>query len=315
MESFTATAASTSARWGEIEANLEKIIRAAEAAAEAGSRLLLLPECSLTGADWPTGEKQPTVEEAALALDSPPMAEIARCAKRTGLVIAVGLYEDAPGGVQITQALVGPGGGGGGGGLIGVYRKAYAGAFSSRDADRFPVFDLGFARVGIMICYDNMFPEAARMLALKGAEVLLSPFTSLPLTREAWELYRLVALRSRAQDNRTFVLSASHAMPHVDGRPSEWGYSGICAAVDPLGRVVGVSEGESGRPQSVTAELDEALLRTYALADDPAIRNRRPADYAPLADAAVQDAYLRGAAPFTYNVESDWLRADPGKEE
>jgi len=315
MESFTATAASTSARWGEIEANLEKIIRAAESAAEAGSRLLLLPECSLTGADWPTGEKQPTVDEAALALDSPPMAEIARCASRTGLVIAVGLYEDAPGGVHITQALVGPRG------LEGAYRKAYAGELSSRDADRFPVFDLGFARLGVMICYDNMFPEAARMLALAGAEVLLSPFTSLPLSREAWELYRLVALRSRAQDNRTFVLSASHAMPHVDGRPPEWGYSGICAAVDPLGRVLGVSDGESGQPQSVTAELDEALLRTYALADDPAIRNRRPADYAPLADAELQDEYLRGAAPFTYNVESDWLtaepawRAEPAKEE
>jgi len=311
MESFTATAASTSARWGELDANLEKILRAAEAAAEAGSRLLLLPECCLTGPDWPTGETSPTVDEAALELDSPPMAEIARVAERTGLVIAVGLYEKrAAGGgdVSITQALVGPAG------MIGAYRKAYAGKLSSREADRFPVFDLGFARVGVMICYDNMFPESARLLALKGAEVLLSPFASLPLGREAWELYRLVALRARAQDNRAFVLSAGHAMPHVEGRPSEWGYSGICAAVDPLGRVLAISEGKAGQPQCVTAELDEALLRTYALADDPAIRNRRPSDCLPLADDAVQEEYLRGAAPYRFNAEADWMTAEPGEE-
>jgi predicted amidohydrolase len=276
-------------------------VRAAEGAAEAGARLLLLPECSLTGADWPTGERSPAVEEVALELDSAPVRAVAECAGRTGIVIAFGLYEKRPSGsINVTQAFAGPGG------LLGAYRKAYEGSRSSTEADRFPVFDLGFARVGVSICYDNMFPECARMLALKGAEVLLSPFTSLPLTREAWEVYRLVALRARAQDNRMFVLSASHARPHVDGRPAEWGYSGICCAVDPQGRVLAVSEGEAGTPQSVTVELPEELTRTYALADHPAIRNRRPSDYRILADDGVQESYLENAPPFEMNLEADW---------
>ena len=308
MQTFTATAASMDSEWGDVDGNLERIRRAAAAAAESGSKLLLLPECSLTGADWPTGEKSPSVEEVALELDSAPMQALAACAGAADLVIAVGLYEKRPWGVNITQALVGPGG------LAGAYRKAYEGARSSREADRFPVFDLGFARVGVSICYDNMLPECARMLALKGAEVLLSPFTSLPLTRDAWELYRLVALRSRAQDNRLFVVSASHARPHVEGRPAEWGYSGICCAVDPLGRVIDVSDGADGTPQSVTAELDESLLRTFALADDPAIRHRRPADFAPLADEGVQARYMDSAPPFEMNIEADWRTAGPGRE-
>lgn len=108
----------------------------------------------------------------------------------------------------------------------------HEGRRSSNEAELLPVFDLGFARVGISICRDNMLPECARILALKGAELLLAPFMSLPLSRKEWRLNRLLALRARAQDNRLFVLSTSHAMPHLEGKPSEWGYSGICCAVD-----------------------------------------------------------------------------------
>ena len=75
MKTFRATAASISSRWGRIDANLGKIRRAVERAADDGSRLLLLPECCLTGADWPTGVKTPAVRDVALPLDSSPMSE------------------------------------------------------------------------------------------------------------------------------------------------------------------------------------------------------------------------------------------------
>ncbi len=290
MKTFRATAASISARWGQIDANLHKIERAAARAADDGSRLLLLPECCLTGPDWPTGATTPAAGDVALPLDAPPVRQVGAIARRTGLVIAVGLYERLPGGrINVTQALLSPGG------RIGAYRKVHEGARSSRRRVLFPVFELAFARVGVSICYDNMFPESARILALKGAEVLLAPFASLPLTRRAWRVQRLLALRARAQDNRLFVLSASHARPHVAGRPPEWGYSGICCAIDPLGEVIGISSGRAGRPQRITVTLEAPRRRTCFLADVPNLLRRRPRAYRPLSDPRVQRAYVQSA--------------------
>jgi predicted amidohydrolase len=272
-----------------LEANLLKINKAVEQAAKDNARLLLLPECCVTGADWPVKAKNPSVDKVALCLDSNYLKEIVRTAKRTGVVVAAGFYEKHKGRIHITQALLGPKG------FIGVYRKVHEGSRSSRDRNLFPVFDLGFARVGISICYDNMFPECSRILALKGAEILLAPFTSLPLHRHAWKQMRLVPLRARAMDNRVFVLSASHAQPHVKGKPPEWGYSGICCAIDPLGRVLGVSKGRAGRPQRLKVRLEQKLLRTYFIADVPSLRSRRPEDYKALTDKKVQKSYLKRA--------------------
>lgn len=294
------SAESTPSQWGQVDLNLAQIAEAAERAADDHARLLLLPECCLTGANWPEDRADPPVEQVALGLGSAPMREVARLARRTGVILAVGLWEKCPGGrVHITQALVGPGG------LLGAYRKVHEGRHSSREKDLFPVFDLGFARVGVSICYDNCFPECARILALKGAEILLAPFTSLPLTRAAWRLERLVPLCARAQDNRLFVISASHARPHVPGRPGEWGYSGICCAIDPLGRVIAESRGRTGRPQRLTVTLEERLRRTYLLAHVPGLRNRRPADYAALTNPSLQLAYLASADAYAYNDHAD----------
>jgi predicted amidohydrolase len=60
-------------------------------------------------------------------------------------------------------------------GFVAKHRKVHEFSRSSTDRELFPVFDLGFARVGVSICYDNMFPELARTLALRGADILLMP--------------------------------------------------------------------------------------------------------------------------------------------
>lgn len=151
-------------------------------------------------------------------------------------------------------------------------------------------------------------PECSRILALKGAEVLLAPFIS--LSRKEWRLNRLLALRARAQDNRLFVLSASHAMPHVAGKPREWGYSGLCCAIDPLGQVIGESTGRAGQPQQVSVTLDEALRRTYVLADVPSIRDRRAGDYRELTDDALQRGYVGRLPRFVYNELADQLTVE-----
>lgn len=89
---------------------------------------------------------------------------------------------------------------------IGRYRKVHLtyseqGKGLTNGAD-FPVFDLDFGRVGIMICWDNYFPESARILGNRGAELILYPLYGDTLLPQ-WEL----KLRARAVDSSLFIAS------------------------------------------------------------------------------------------------------------
>ena len=93
-------------------------------------------------------------------------------ARKYGVWLAAGLSEMADGIVYNTQVLIGPDG------YIGKQRKLHM----SRDESLFysggseiNIFDIGKCTVGIVICYDNQFPEVARLVALRGADVILMP--------------------------------------------------------------------------------------------------------------------------------------------
>jgi predicted amidohydrolase len=289
VRTFKAMAASIISVWGSINENIAVMRKRIKQAKAKDVDLLLLPECCLTGADWPQGQTEPTVEECGLKLTDKSVQEVLGIIQESGIHVAFGLYEKRNRRINITQVIAGPDG------IVGSYRKTHEGSRSSQEKELFPVFDLPFARIGVSICYDNMFPECSRILALKGAEVLLSPFTSLPLTRQAWQEQRLIVLRARALDNRLFVLSASHAEPHVKGKPEEWGYSGICCGINPLGEVLEISRGKVGRPQQVIVTFKESDQAKYTTADVPALWSRRPVSYMELVDPALDKKYRKRA--------------------
>lgn len=93
-----------------------------------------------------------------------------------------------------------------GGKEIGRYRKVhltYAELSSGlTNGDSLPVFDLDFGRIGIMICFDNYFPETARILGNKGARLILYPLYGDTLISQ-WEL----KMRARAADNSVYIAS------------------------------------------------------------------------------------------------------------
>lgn len=90
--------------------------------------------------------------------------------------------------------------------------------------DDFPVFDLDFGRVGIMICWDNYFPESARCLGNRGAELVIYPLYGDTLVPH-WE----IKLRARAVDNSMYIASEQ-----IDGH-----YIGAFTGLtDPQGDVV-----------------------------------------------------------------------------
>ena len=108
------------------------------------------------------------------------------------------------------------------------------------------VFDTEFCRMGICVCYDFRFPELPRLMALKGAEVILVPAAFNMTTGPAhWELM----FRQRAVEDQCFVLGTSPARDENSSYVS-WGHT---IGVDPWGKVLYQMEGEE---DIAVAELD-----------------------------------------------------------
>jgi len=122
--------------------------------------------------------------------------------------------------------------------------------------------------LGMSICYDLRFPELYRILAVRGARVLVVPAAfTLPTTRDHWE----TLLRARAIENQAFVIAANQFGPHPGGNHS----GGRSMIVDPWGVVLAQAPDRAGH---IVAELDLERQREIR-ARLPALQNRRPAAY------------------------------------
>ena len=153
-----------------------------------------------------------------------------------------------------------------------MYEKLY---FTPGDLG-YPVMDVGFARVGVQICYDRNFPEGYRVLALRGAEVVYTP-TALMRVGGVWgsNTWELV-LRARAYENGIFVVGVNKA-------GHEWGldYVGDSLVACPLdGSVTARTEAEADDLLVVEVDLDDIQEARKRL---PFMRDRRPLTYGPLA--------------------------------
>lgn len=147
----------------DVQANLARIEElAVRAAKEEGAELVVFPERAVTGLGAP----------AAVPLDGKEVARLVAIAARHGIHIAAGLAEDADGTLYNSAVLVGPQG------VIGSYRKTHLDATDHNWAtpgDAWGVFDTKFGRVGLLVGHDAAFPEAGRVLALRGCDLILCP--------------------------------------------------------------------------------------------------------------------------------------------
>ncbi|MBI5725494.1 MAG: hypothetical protein HZA50_16170 [Planctomycetes bacterium] len=184
-----------------------------------------------------------------------------------------------------SQALVGPRG------LAGIQRKAHASRdeyINFRMGRSLEVFDAGFCRVGTLICFDSMFCEAWRVLALKGAEAILLPHAS----RTGWgekikkqkQLQFIKATLSElpgrngvyAADNGVFAVFANQA--DYNGHSTHGGGAYI---LDPFGKVLARSR-VSLCDQMITAELEPQVLDKARRAAGFTLKVRRPEIYGEL---------------------------------
>ncbi len=180
--------------------NREEFGRFLDQAGSAGADLVLLPEgMTLVG----TSSVYLDVAE---PVPGPTTEFLGRYARRYHMYIVAGLVEQAGETAYNTAVLIGRDGA-----VLGVYRKVslpreeIEGGLTP--GDEYPVFDLDFGKVGILICWDIQFPEGARRLAAKGAEVIL-----LPIWGGIDELYP-----ARAIENQVYLVSSSY-----DSRTAIW---------------------------------------------------------------------------------------------
>lgn len=128
-------------------------------------------------------------------------------------------------------------------------------------------------RVGAMICFDREFPESARILMLKGAEVILAP-NACPM-----EINRLAALRTRAYENMVAVATCNYPAGHPDCNGHSTVFDGVAWLEEELGsRDMCVLEapGEAG---VYVAEIDLKQLRAYRENEVMGDKYRRPEAY------------------------------------
>ncbi len=180
--------------FGQVRKNLAAIERLVT-----GKRadLLVLPELCLTGYCFASrGEARDLAEPA----DGLSMMFLKRLVRQERVALAVGFAENHGGRLYNSAALVTPTG------LIGLYRKTHLfwnekKWFSPGDTG-FRVFKLGAVRIGLMICFDWIFPEAARALALQGAQVICHP-SNLVLP------HCPASMPVRALENRVYTVTAN----------------------------------------------------------------------------------------------------------
>jgi predicted amidohydrolase len=176
--------------------NLEQFAELIAEAARQKADIVCLPEgITLTG----TGKKYVDVAE---PIPGPSTHFLGAHAKKHHLYVVAGLYERAGPVVYNTSVLIGRTGE-----LVGKYRKVClpreeidGGMTPGAD---YPVFDTDFGRVAMMICWDVSYPEVARALAARGAEVLLLPIAG----------GNEVLVRARAIENQVHLVASGYDIP------------------------------------------------------------------------------------------------------
>ena len=118
----------------------------------------------------------------------------------------------------------------------------------------FPVFETAYAKIGIYICYDRHFPECARILSLKGAEILFNPSATVKgKSRYLWELEQ----PAQAVANGVFI--GANNRVGIE-KPWEFGeFYGSSYFVDPKGKII--VQGSEDKDEIVVADLDLEMIR------------------------------------------------------
>ncbi|MGE0605752.1 MAG: nitrilase-related carbon-nitrogen hydrolase [Pirellulales bacterium] len=291
MQSVRVAAVSMNSLLGQPEKALNDIAGWCQRAAAEQAELVLFPELVVHGHCTPN-----TWELAEAVPDGPSTRRLVEIARQRGLFLSAGLSEKERDIVFNTQVLVGPNG------YIGKQRKLHC----SRDETLFykggrdiMVFDIGKCKIGTIICYDNQFPEVARIMALRGADVILMPHAaregrwddtpqSEAAARSHVFRYFTSCYAQRARENACFCVLADQAgragiVPgYPPDHPNQPHHPGAGLIFGPDGTLLAHASTEHIRDEMIVHILDAASLAQQRSLPNYTLRTRRPELYAEL---------------------------------
>jgi len=254
--------------FGDADGNLERAGASVRAAPEFD--LLVLPELFSTGYLF---RDRAEAAAAARATAEPALAALVDWARERGGWIAAGFAEPDGDRVYNSAALAGPDR------SMRVYRKVH---LFDRETEIFDPGDRPFAawelatragtvRVGLMICFDWIFPESMRSLCLDGAELILHPSNLVtPFCQDA--------MVTRCLENSVFAVTANRCGGDDRGDGLRLEFTGRSRITGPRGRVL--AEGSAGGEEAHVVAIDLSAARDKRLtAHNDLLRDRRPAMY------------------------------------
>jgi predicted amidohydrolase len=285
MQTIRVAAVSMNSPLGQSEMVLARVAEFCKEAKAEGAELVLFPELVVHGHCTPnTWELAENVPE---GNSTRRLAELARAA---GLFVSAGLSEKEADIVYNTQVLVGPKG------FVGKQRKLHMSrdeTFYYKGGHEIAVFDIGKCKVGTVICYDNQIPEVARIVALKGADVILMPHAAregrwddtpeseAAARRHVFD-YFASSYRMRARENACFCVYADQAgkagvVPgYPPEHPNQPNHPGGAMIISPLGEILTHTQTERIRDEMIVQDLDSALLAKARSHPNYTLRTRRP---------------------------------------
>ena len=262
--------------------NLRTALDKIASAAKKGAKLVCLPE--LFRSLYFCQKQDYKCFQLAESIPGPTTQALSSAAKKHKITLVSSLFEKRTGGLYHNTAVVfGPNGK-----ILGTYRKMHIPDdpgfnekfyFTPGDTGFQPI-DTPAGRLGVLVCWDQWYPEAARLMALRGAQILIYP-TAIGWARgemkevcqdqrSAWQTIQ----RSHAIANGLFVLSINRT-----GRENNLDFWGTSFISNPIGNVV--SEAPTDRPEILHATLN--LSETTTTRQHwPFLRDRRIDAYAGL---------------------------------
>jgi len=230
-----------------VKKNIEKVVKwLNKAAEEYNPDLIIFPETITTGFStglskeqlWDLVDTVPAISE-----------EVSKAAQKNKVYVVFPSYTRGKkrGDVYNSSILIGPNGD-----IIGVYNKTHIypaereWALPGETAD---VYETPFAKIGMIICYDGDYPELSRILAMKGAEIIVRP-SALLRSFEIWKLTNA----ARAYDNHVYLAGINATGPDATGNY----YFGNSMIVSPIAQQLALATaGET----IISAKLDPDPLK------------------------------------------------------
>jgi len=264
--------------------NIERCLELIRVTSREGAKLIVFPECALTGYCYSSLEEALPLAE---TIPGPSTDVFIDVCQELEVYVVVGLLEEDAGKVYNAAALLGPDG------LIGKYRKLH---LPYLGVDRFlnhgdlppTVYETEIGRIGMGICFDGSFPEHSRVLALKGADIIALP-TNWP---EGVEVIPEMVIPTRALENFVFFAAVNRV-----GEERGFRFIGKSRIVHPLGVVL--ADGSPSQEDILYAEIKPARAREKHLVLVPGenevsiFNDRRPEFYGQITDPLGDTSRIR----------------------